>query len=75
MPYGIECDQYQIVGNINAYTKVTNSMTGEKVYQMNLECNDLTFDICINESDLLGEPEVGRRFKGSIWLQGKININ
>ncbi len=75
MPYGIECDQYQIVGNINSYTKVTNSMTGEKVYQMNLECNDLTFDICINESDLLGEPEVGRRFKGSIWLQGKININ
>lgn len=75
MPYGIECDQYQIVGNINSYTKATNTMTGEKVYQMNLECNDLTFDICINEADLLGEPEVGRRFKGNIWLQGKININ
>lgn len=74
MPYGIECDQYQIMGNINYYAKVQNSITGESVYQMNIECNDMNFDICINEADLTGSPEIGRRFKGNIWLQGKINV-
>lgn len=74
MPYGIECDQYQIMGNINYYTKVRNNITGEYVYQINLECNDLNFDICINQADLMGDPEVGRRFKGAIWLQGQVNF-
>lgn len=74
MPYGMECDQYQIIGNINYYTKTANRYTGEYVYQMNLECNDMNFDICINAADLLGDPAEGRRFRGSIWLQGKINF-
>ena len=30
-------------------------------------------DVCINEKDLLGEPKEGRRFKGVIWLQGRLN--
>lgn len=75
MPYGMECDQYQVMGTINFYTKVYNSYTKEVLYQMNIECNGMTFDICINKKDLLGEPEVGRRFKGTIWLQGKINFS
>lgn len=74
MPYGMECDQYQIMGNINYYNKVQNPITNEKIYQMNIECNDMNFDICINQSDLMGDPEVGRRFKGTIWLQGKVNF-
>lgn len=74
MPYGIECDKYQIMGVINYYTKVKNEYTGEYVYQINLECNDMNFDICINAADLLGEPEEGRRFKGTVWLQGRINF-
>ncbi len=73
MPYGMECDQYQIMGIINHVTTVRNPYTGEFVYQMNLECNDMTFDICINKADLTGEPAEGRRFKGVIWLQGRIN--
>jgi hypothetical protein len=72
MPYGIECDQYQIMGNIVDCEKVRNSITKEYIYQMRMECNDLNFDICINEKDLMGSPEIGRRFKGTIWLQGKI---
>lgn len=75
MPYGMECDQYQVLGNINYYSKVRNPITNEKIYQINIECNDLKFDICINESDLIGDPEVGRRFKGTIWLQGRINFD
>lgn len=74
MPYGIECDQYQIMGNINCCNKVKNPVTKENVYQLNIECNDLNFDICINEADLTGSPEEGRRFKGTVWLQGKINF-
>lgn len=74
MPYGIECDQYQIMGNINYYSRVRNSTTKEYVYQINVECNDLNFDICINEADLTGIPEEGRRFKGTIWLQGNVNF-
>lgn len=74
MPYGMECDQYQIMGTINYYNKVKNFSTDEVVYQMNIECNEMTFDICINQNNLTGEPEVGRRFKGNIWLQGRINF-
>ena len=74
MPYGLECDQYQILGTILFYTKVFNSFTQETLYQMTLECNGMTFDICINQKDLLGDPEAGRRFKGNVWLQGKLNF-
>lgn len=74
MPYGIECDQYQIMGNILRCTKVRNKDTNEEVYQMTLDCNGLIFDICINRMDLMGDPDVGRRFKGVIWLQGKVNF-
>lgn len=74
MPYGMECDLYQIMGTINYYTRAKNSVTKEQFYQLNVECNGMTFDICINQKDLMGEPEEGRRFKGTVWLQGKINF-
>ena len=73
MPYGVECDQYSILGEIQECHRVTNSMTGEHVWLMTLECNELNFDVCINEKDLFGEPMAGRRFKGVIWLQGAVN--
>lgn len=73
MPYGVECDQYSILGEITECRKVTNSLTGEDVYIMNVCCNDLNMQVCINRLDLMGEPAVGRRFRGAIWLQGYIN--
>ena len=73
MPYGVECDQYSIIAEILECEKISNSLTGEGIYRMKLMCNELTFDLCINEKDLYGEPAVGRRFKGIIWLQGYIN--
>lgn len=73
MPYGVECDQYSILGEITDYSMTTNKLTGEKVYLMEISCNDLQFDVCINSMDLYGEPQVGRRFKGVIWMQGYIN--
>ena len=73
MPYGLECDQYSILGEITDVSRTVNSFTGEKLWQMNILCNDVPLDVCINEKDLQGEPEVGRRFKGQIWLQGTMN--
>lgn len=74
MPYGVECDHYSILGEIKKVELVTNHITEEQIYILSIFCNELTFDVAINIMDLLGEPEVGRRFKGVIWLQGRINF-
>lgn len=74
MPYGVECDQYSIVGEILECNPVKNALTKEELYFMTLSCNDLQFDLCINKEDLYGEPCPGRRFKGIIWMQGFINF-
>lgn len=74
MPYGVECDQYSVLGEIVGMRMVTNKITGEKIYILTICCNELTFDVSINIIDLFGEPQVGRRFKGIIWLQGHINF-
>lgn len=74
MPYGVECDQYTILAEILDWKECENHLTGEKVVVMKTSCNDLVFDVCINRNDLEGEPMVHRRFKGVIWLQGKINF-
>lgn len=74
MPCGVECDQYSVIGEILALSCEENIYTGEKIYIMVLECNDLTFTMAINEADLVGEPKVGRRFKGQIWLQGSVQF-
>ena len=72
MPYGIASDQYSIIGDILSCNEVYNQMTGEKLYQLLIQCSDLMIDLCINAEDLLGEPAEGRRFKGNIWLQGHL---
>lgn len=74
MPHGIECDQYSILAEILECNLVKNRITEEEIYLMTLNCNDLVLELCINKEDLYGEPAVGRRFKGSIWLQGFINF-
>ncbi len=72
MPYGIESDQYSILGEILEIARMENRQTSEVIYCMKLNCNNIKFDICINEKDLLGEPAVGRRFKGYVWMQGSL---
>ncbi len=74
MPYGVECDQYSVLGEIMAVRLVMNQITGEQIYILTIYTNELTFDVCINIIDLFGEPQVGRRFKGVVWLQGYINF-
>ncbi|HIQ75785.1 MAG TPA: DUF3881 family protein [Candidatus Cottocaccamicrobium excrementipullorum] len=74
MPWGIECDQYAIVGEIKEVRSLTNFITGEEIYNLTIECNDIMFNVGINQADLLGEPAPGRRFKGQIWMTGKVNF-
>lgn len=74
MPYGVECDLYSIMGEILAVRERENFLTKENLYQMKLDVNGLQFDICVPANEVMGEPEIGRRFKGTIWLQGYINF-
>ena len=74
MPYGVECDLYSIMGEILAVRKRENTLTKEPLYQMKLDVNELQFDVCVPAKEVMGEPEIGRRFKGTIWLQGSITF-
>ena len=75
VPYGIENDLYNIIAEILDVNMMKNSLTDESVYILKVSCNELVFDVCINEKDLIGEPVVGRRFKGNLWMQGSINLD
>ncbi|CBK75551.1 hypothetical protein CIY_30370 [Butyrivibrio fibrisolvens 16/4] len=72
MPYGIENDKYEILGDILDVRYVVNHLTMEELCLMTVESNDVILEVCINKKDLFGEPTVGRRFKGIIWLQGTV---
>ena len=74
MPYGIQCDQYSVLGEILDFHFFQNEMSGEELLRMTLESNNMQFDVCINKADLLGEPAIGRRFRGNIWLQGQLHF-
>ncbi len=73
MPYGVECDMYNIMGDILRVRKVQNKVTEETLVQLQVSCNDIPFTVQINEKDLYGEPMPGRRFKGVIWMQGTVD--
>ena len=74
IPYGIDNEHYSILGTIKKINKITNEFSNEMVYNLTVLCNDVYINIVINSLDLEGEPMVGRRFKGIIWLQGQINF-
>ena len=73
-PYGVECDQYSVVGTINSHEKVKNTYTGEEIWKLVINACDVTLDVCINAETLYGEPKEGRRFRGLIWLLGKVDF-
>lgn len=74
IPYGSESDNYTIIGTIVNWTHAINTYTNEGVYLLLLNCNDIVFQVAINEKDLTGEPMIGRRFKGTIWMQGHVDF-
>ena len=70
IPYGVECENYEIIGTILHVEPIENVVTHELLYNMDLICNEYMINVCINSQDLNGVPAEGRRFKGVIWLQG-----
>jgi hypothetical protein len=72
MPFGVESDQYAVIGEIVDLSRQENQLSKEIIYNMKIECNDIFFDVCINEKDLMGQPAIGRRFKGNVWMQGTV---
>lgn len=74
MPCGVECDHYHVMGEILAVDLRENNKTQEKIYALTIESNGIILDVCINQKDLMGEPAIGRRFRGIIWLQGLVNF-
>lgn len=75
MPYGIDNEQYSIMGRIIKIEELTNEFSDELVYNLTVVCNDFILNVGINSLDLQGEPKIGRRFKGIIWLQGQVEFN
>ena len=74
IPFGSESDNYSILGYIMNVNKCKNAYTEEEFYVLSLKCNEMYFAVCIHTENLLGEPEVGRRFRGTVWMQGKIEV-
>ncbi len=72
IPFGSESDNYSIIATILESNLIVNNHTKEELYDLQLCCNDISFRLCINKKDMMGEPAVGRRFKGNIWMQGSI---
>lgn len=75
MPYGVESDQYSIIGHIDTVERCYNRTTEEIIYVLQIDCNGMDIKVAINQEDLVGEPLAGRRFKGNIWLQGLLELN
>lgn len=74
MPYGVECDHYSLLGEIEDYRLERNFLTDEEIYVLDVKCNDFPVTVSVNKKDLLGQPEIGRRFRGNIWLQGQVVV-
>ncbi|MBR4314523.1 MAG: DUF3881 family protein [Lachnospiraceae bacterium] len=74
VPYGIECDKYQIVAEIISVNRKVNQYTNETMVEMRVDTMGLQFNLMINEKDLDGEPLPGRRFRGVIWLLGEVEF-
>jgi len=75
IPFGSESDNYSVIATILESNLIVNTQTKEEIYDLQLSCNDIPFRLCINKADLQGEPIIGRRFKGNIWMQGSITFS
>lgn len=75
MPTGAECDIYYILGEILSCRLVRNPYTLDRIHVLTVRTSGIDFPIAINDKDLYGIPEPGRRFKGVIWLQGTIHFS
>ena len=74
IPWGVDCDQYSIVGEITGVEEAINAYTGVSLWFLKVTCNNVKFRLCMRKNDLLGEPLTGRRIKCGIWLHGRVTL-
>ncbi len=74
MPYGVECDQYMLMGEILKVEELTNALTGERFYRISVRANDIEVTVGVLAADLVGAPKPGRRIKCQVWLQGTVEF-
>ena len=70
MPSGLESDQYSVLVEILQVEELVAPLSKKELYYLTVVYNTMVFSILIDKNDLNGEPAKGRRFKGTIWLQG-----
>ena len=75
MPSGIECDQYSVIAEITSVDETENAWSKDAIWLLGLSCNDVEFSAAVRKADLTGEPAVGRRLKGKIWMQGAVDFS
>lgn len=73
MPYGMEADMYNIIGNIIGIKEEKNFISEENLTILQLESNNIKLTVAMKKEDLQGEPVIGRRFKGNVWMLGYVN--
>ncbi len=63
---------YSALGTILEVDKARIRYSENFLYKLKIRTMGLVIDVFVNEKNLLGEPSVGMRFKGNIWLHGRI---
>lgn len=74
IPHGFHESEYSLLGTILDSRMIHNTMTGEEVYILDLDCLNFRVEVCINQKDLMGIPSKGMRFKGVCMIQGHIEF-
>ncbi len=70
LPVGVDCEIYELIGQIMNVSYLKNYITKENIVVLEVASAGYDIQVCINKEDIKGEPKIGRRFKGIIWLMG-----
>lgn len=74
IPFGINSEQYSIIGTIHDIHIYSNPVSKEMLYLLLVDVNEIFIDVLMNAADLLGEPAIGRRLKANVWMQGHVYL-
>lgn len=75
VPVGDHDDIYSFLGNIEDVEELVNPETDEKVFRIKVQCMNINIDVFVNESDLVGYPTKGMRFKCTSWVHGTVDFD
>lgn len=64
---------FTILGDITHIDKLMNPLSEEWVYYLDLDVMGQLLRVLINPIDLVGQPDVGRRFQGKVRFYGRLD--